>query len=65
MHKPTGRRATYEDLVAVPDILVAEILDGVLVTHPRPAAPHARSASRLGMDLGTPFDRGRGGPGGW
>jgi Uma2 family endonuclease len=45
--------------------MVAEILDGTLVTSPRPAIPHARAASRLGMDLGGPFDRGRGGPGGW
>ena len=65
MGGPAKRRATYDDLLAVPDTLVAEILDGNLVTHPRPAAPHARTASRLGMDLGSPFDRGRGGPGGW
>ena len=44
---------------------MAEIVDGELITSPRPASPHARAASRLGMDLGGPFDRGRGGPGGW
>jgi Uma2 family endonuclease len=65
MGKSARRPATYEDLMAVPDTLVAEILDGELVTHPRPAAPHARSASRLGMILGGPFDLGQGGPGGW
>ena len=42
-----------------------EIIDGTLVTHPRPASLHARASSRLGMDLGGPFDRGKGGPGGW
>jgi Uma2 family endonuclease len=59
------RRATYEDLLAVPGHLVAEILDGVLITQPRPASLHARASSRLGIDLGGPFDRGKGGPGGW
>ncbi len=58
-------RATYEDLLDVPANLVAELIDGVLHTSPRPASRHARAASRLGVDLGGPFDRGRGGPGGW
>jgi Uma2 family endonuclease len=44
---------------------VAEILNGELVTSPRPAPPHARAASSLGGELYGPFDRGRGGPGGW
>jgi Uma2 family endonuclease len=59
------RRASYDDLLTVPESLVAEIIDGDLVTQPRPASPHARAASRLTIDLGGPFDRGRGGPGGW
>jgi Uma2 family endonuclease len=58
-------RATYEDLLAVPDHNVAEILDGELFVSPRPAAPHARAASVLGVEIGGPFDRGRSGPGGW
>ena len=61
------RRATYDDLMQVPDHLVAEIIDGELVTSPRPASPHAFAASALGQDLG-PFSRrpgAPGGPGGW
>jgi Uma2 family endonuclease len=58
-------RATYDDLLAVPDNKVAEIVDGELFVSPRPASPHARSASVLGVELGGAFDRGRGGPGGW
>jgi len=61
------RRATYEDLMQVPDHLVAEIIDGELVTSPRPATPHARAYSVIGQDL-SPFDRrpgSPGGPGGW
>jgi Uma2 family endonuclease len=60
-----GRPATYDDLVAVPEHLVAEIVDGELWTSPRPAPRHARASSRLGHRLGPPFDEGRGGPGGW
>lgn len=58
-------RATYEDLLKVPQNLVAELIDGELYAWPRPAGPHARFSSALGMDIGTPYDRGRGGPGGW
>ncbi len=61
------RRATYEDLLQVPDILVAEIVDGELITSPRPASPHAYATSAIIQDLG-PFGRppgGPGGPGGW
>src|ERR1700690_1278142 len=65
MGDPAKRRATYEDLLAVPDRRVAEIIDGVLVTMPRPAALHAWASSSLGGELHGPFMRGRGGPGGW
>src|SRR5690242_4764582 len=50
------RQATYEDLLQVPDILIAEILDGELVTSPRPASPHARATSVIRVDI-DPFDR--------
>ena len=63
--KPARRAATYEELLAVPEPLVAEILFGKLVTHPRPAPRHVRVASRLEMILGPPFDLGDDGPGGW
>jgi Uma2 family endonuclease len=65
MDEPARKRATYEDVLAAPPHGVAEVLFGVLYTHPRPACAHAKAASVLGMDLGGPFDRGRGGPGGW
>ena len=58
-------RAGYDDLLAVPDHLVAEILNGDLYATPRPALPHARAASVLGASVTGPFDRGIGGPGGW
>jgi Uma2 family endonuclease len=62
---PARKLATYEELCAVPRQLVAEIIDGVLRTHPRPAPPHARAASKLGAKLDRVFDEGEGGPGGW
>jgi Uma2 family endonuclease len=61
----TRRPARYEDLLAVPDEMVAEILAGDLHTTPRPAVPHALATTGLSGDLIGPFDRGRGGPGGW
>jgi Uma2 family endonuclease len=63
--KPLKKGATYDDLVAVPEHYVAEMFDGELYASPRPAFPHARAASVLGVELGGPFDRGRNGPGGW
>src|SRR5215475_12407465 len=62
------RRATYADLIAVPEHLIAEIIDGELITGPRPAPPHALACSAIGSVL---FDRFNGppggapGPGGW
>jgi Uma2 family endonuclease len=61
----SGRPATYEDLLAVPEHLVAEIIDGELYTSPRPAPRHADATAGLIGALREPFDRGRGGPGGW
>lgn len=61
----TKRSASYEDLMALPDRVIGEIVDGKLHVSPRPAPPHARAASVLGEELGPPFNRGRGGPGGW
>ena len=65
MAETAKRVATYDDLLAVPEPLVAEILFGELVTHPRPAPRHARAALRLGTILSGPFDLGVSGPGGW
>ena len=65
MVAPVRRRATYADVLAAPRHLVAEVIAGELRLSPRPAGPHALVASVLGLELGPPFHRGRGGPGGW
>jgi Uma2 family endonuclease len=63
--EPTKKGATYEDVLNAPEHMVAEILDGDLYLFPRPARPHTIASSALGEELGPPFKRGRGGPGGW
>jgi Uma2 family endonuclease len=55
----------WEQLCALPENQIGEIVGGELHASPRPAGPHSRVASGLGVELGGPFDRGRGGPGGW
>lgn len=65
MADPAARKASYEDILTLPEHLVGEILNGGLITHPRPAPKHARAASSLGGELFIAFDKGRGGPGGW
>jgi Uma2 family endonuclease len=66
---PVRRAMTPEELEAafqsVPPEMVAETLDGELVVHPRPALRHSSVATTLAEELGPPFRRGRGGPGGW
>ena len=57
--------ATYEDLLAVPDTKVAELINGALYEFSRPRTTHASASSTLGEILGPPFKRGKGGPGGW
>jgi Uma2 family endonuclease len=65
MSAPARTLSVYEQFLQVPEHLVAEIIRGALITQPRPAARHARAASRLGSVLG-PFDlEGSSGPGGW
>lgn len=65
MAEPARKGATYQELRDLPAHLVGEIVFGVLHASPRPAPKHARASSILGSELGSPFDRGRGGPGGW
>jgi Uma2 family endonuclease len=65
MGTPAKRRASYEDVLRAPPHKIAEIVDGELILSPRPAGPHAVAATALTEELGPPFKRGRGGPGGW
>jgi Uma2 family endonuclease len=60
------RRATYDDLLKLPEHVVGEIIHGELIVSPRPALAHANASSGVSRDLLGSFhgppDRG---PGGW
>jgi Uma2 family endonuclease len=56
-------RATYEDLLQVPDHLIAELIDGELFTSPRPRPRHAVAAGAVHDALRRQY--GHGGPTGW
>jgi Uma2 family endonuclease len=64
---PLRKVATYEDILALPEHLVGEILGGDLFALPRPSPRHALAASGLGGALFDVFARPGGGdpPGGW
>lgn len=63
--KKLDRPATLADLEDLPPTWRGEIIDGELYAFPRPRAPHAGAESTLVGELWGPFQRGRGGPGGW
>jgi len=62
---PARRPASYDDLLALPEHVVGEIIDGDLHVTPRPSPRHTVAASVLGGELNPPYQGGRGGPGGW
>lgn len=59
------RPAVLADLDALPPTWRGEIIDGELFASPRPRAAHADVETVIAGDLNPPFQRGRGGPGGW
>ncbi len=65
MNKLAMKEDVYAAFLATPAHQVSEIINGSLVTQPRPAPKHACAYSRLGIVIGSPFDMGIRGPGGW
>jgi Uma2 family endonuclease len=59
------KKVTYEDLYTLPDNMIGEIIDGELVAVPRPSFRHSNVVSGITDEIKSPFQRGRGGPGGW
>jgi Uma2 family endonuclease len=49
--------ATYQDLLKVPDNMVAELIEGELFASPRPGMPHADAVTELGSLLRGAFGR--------
>jgi Uma2 family endonuclease len=45
--------------------MVGEIIAGELVATPRPSSRHTHTSSSLGGELFGPYQKSRGGPGGW
>lgn len=60
-----SRRATYQDILDLPEGVVGELIRGALHTQPRPHVSHMRASSVLGVRLGAHFDQGDGDPGDW
>lgn len=57
--------ATHADIEALPSDVIGEIINGFLYTQPRPSVQHSFAATSLTDELVGPFQKGRGGPGGW
>lgn len=64
MPSPAVRRATYEDLLAAPPNMIAEVIFGTLHTQPRPATAHQYASSQLGVLVGRQVIDNKG-PSGW
>jgi hypothetical protein len=65
MTDPARRRATYADLVALPAEAHAELVGGEVLVQPSPTPAHQSTIGEIYAELRGPFQRGRGGPGGW
>jgi Uma2 family endonuclease len=65
MLEPARRLATYADLIALPADCRAEILAGEVIVQPSPTPAHQSTIGEIYAELRGPFQRGRGGPGGW
>ena len=59
-------KATYQDILDLPEGVRGEIIDGELIVSPRPSPKHLKASYALGHKIGGPFEFGEnGGPGGW
>lgn len=63
--QPARKPPTLADIDALPSGVKGEIIEGVLYTMTRPRGPHQSTAMIIGSDINGPFQRGKGGPGGW
>jgi len=67
MAAPSSKRATFADLLALPDHVRAEVIHGSIVEKASPSGEHASSQLTIGAVLLRRFQRRPGGrwPGGW
>jgi len=61
----SSRPVSYQDVLDAPAHKTAEIVNGVFYLQAEAAPPHRMVADGLIETLRLPFQRGRGGPGGW
>jgi Uma2 family endonuclease len=62
---PAKNLATYADLLALPEDARGEIIAGEVIVQPSPTPLHQSTIAEIYAELRNPFQRGRGGPGGW
>lgn len=65
MAQPSLSPVTYEDLLALPEHVVGEIIDGELIVSPRPRLGHAHATGRINLQLDAAFGFGSDGSGAW
>lgn len=65
MARVLERPATYDDLLKVPEHMVAEIVEGELFASPRPSPKHSFAGGALYGELRQQFGRGGGSDGWW
>ncbi len=51
MAEPVQKKATYDDLFKIPENMTGEIVNGELITTPRPSRRHVHAASVLELKL--------------
>ena len=65
MSAPARSLATYADLLTLPEETRGEIIAGEVIVQPSPTPAHQSTVGEIYAELRNPFQRGRGGPGGW
>ena len=59
------RPAGWQDVLATPEGVKAEVIAGELFVHPRPRPAHGHTQASLSSEVFPAYYHGRGGPGGW
>ena len=65
MLQPLKTGANYQDLCAVPELLIAELIGGDLYASARPPIPYVYAASAIAWTIGATFDHAPGESGDW
>ena len=65
MANPAIKLPSYDDILALPENMIGEIINGRLEVQPRPAPRHALTSSALGIEIGSLFHGKHGDSGGW